>query len=304
MLLCIEMALFSVFHLWAFPWKVYDVRRSRIVAAECAPGFLPDPKTAYQGGHFGSRALLDAFNPWDLVKNVGRGFKWFAIGRRRRMDDISYKNSTHGTGLEPTRNQHTAFDNAGNSSIDGGPQPYIGGGGKRSRYQPLGDDDDVDHLLTHAQTNPRDPSPNSTYPRPMERLPNRKPHTGGGGGDISQMGTYDPPPLKPPHKNLPYPTDSNSIVGAQESGTFDPSIQSTNTNLQDTSYHGAGAGAGTGARRTLTPTTIPPDTHPLGPPGRKSHEADEWNMFGGVAGGERESERDLGGGHGVGDNRF
>ncbi len=209
------------------------------------------------------------------------------------MDDISYKNSARGTGLEPTRYQNTAADNGGNGSIDGGPQPYMGGG-KQSRYQPIGDDEDVDHLLTHAQSNPRDPSPNPPYPRPMERLPNRNPAAGG--GDISQMGTYDPPPLKAAgalqHRNLPYPS------GGHESGTLDPSSQSLST--QDTSYHGAGAGH----RRTLTPITIPPDTHPLGPPGRKSHEAEEWDMFGGVTGAERGSERDLGGGHGVGDNRF
>lgn len=293
MLLCIEMAFFSIFHLWAFPWQVYDIRRSQIVAGESAPGFLPDPKTAYKGGPLGSRALMDAFNPWDLIKNIGRGFKWFVVGRTRRMDDISYKNTARGTGLEPTRNQHTAFENMGNTSIDGGPQPYIGGG-KKSRYQPLGNDDDADHLLTHAQINPRDPSP--SYPRPMERLPNRNVPTAG--GDIGHMGTYDPPPPRAPkaqpHNNLPYPS------GGQESGILDPSNQSLNT--QDTSYHGAGAGAG--ARRTLTPTTIPPDTHPLGPPGRKSQEAEEWNRIGGVAGGERENERDLGGGHGVGDNRF
>ncbi len=293
MLLCIEMAVFSIFHLWAFPWQVYDIRRSQIVAAESAPGFLPDPKTAYKGGPLGSRALVDAFNPWDLIKNIGRGFKWFVVGRRNRMDDISYKNSARGTGLEPTRYQNTAADNGGNGSIDGGPQPYMGGG-KQSRYQPIGDDEDVDHLLTHAQSNPRDPSPNPPYPRPMERLPNRNPAAGG--GDISQMGTYDPPPLKAAgalqHRNLPYPS------GGHESGTLDPSSQSLST--QDTSYHGAGAGH----RRTLTPITIPPDTHPLGPPGRKSHEAEEWDMFGGVTGAERGSERDLGGGHGVGDNRF
>lgn len=249
----------------------------------------------------GMRALMDAFNPWDLVKNVGRGFKWFAVGRRRRMDDISYKNSALGTGLEPTRNQLTAFDNVGNDSIDAGPQPYVGGG-KKSHYQPLGDDDDNDHLLAHAQTNPRDPSP--TYPRPMERLPHRNAPTTG--GDNGQMGTYDPPlPSKPagayphphPHpNNPPYPTGDQQEVGiiSPSSHTLDP---------QDTSYHGAASTTG-GARRTITPSTIPPDTHPLGPPGRKSHEADEWNMFGGVSGQERENERDLGGGHGVGDNRF
>lgn len=68
---------------------------------------------------------------------------------------------------------------------------------------------------------------------------------------------------------------------------------------QDTGYHGAGV------RRNLTPTAIPPDPHPLGPPGRKSHEAHEWNVWDGASQGQGESERDLGGGQLTGsNNRF
>ncbi len=104
---------------------------------------------------------------------------------------------------------------------------------------------------------------------------------------------YDPPPTTskstPPYAN----------TSSQRGHSRDPSKTSlgTGSDEQDTGYHGAGA------RRNLTPTTIPPDAQPLGPPGRKSHEAQEWNMWGGVAQGGV-SERDLGGGHGVGDNRF
>ncbi|KAL6718843.1 hypothetical protein ACLMJK_003077 [Lecanora helva] len=316
MLLCIEMAFFSIFHLWAFPWRVYDIRRSEIVAAESAPGFLPDPKTAYSGGPFGTKALADAFNPWDMVKNIGRGFKWFAVGRKRRMEDISYKNSRANTGLEPTRNQLTAFDNtAGNNSLDEGPQPYLGAGSavnKSGRYTPIlhnaADDDDADHLLTHAQTNPRDPSPNPpTYPRPMERLSHA--NTNSSNGDIGTMGIYDPPPpskaapLYPSshsrnssttHNNLPYP--SSPRLDSQQS--LDTSSHSTTSTANTTS---------TSARR-VTPTTIPPDPYPLGPPGRRSYEeggVEEWDLWGAGAGeGRGESERELGGGHGVGDNRF
>ena len=316
MLLCIEMAFFSIFHLWAFPWRVYDIRRSEIVVAESAPGFLPDPKTAYSGGPFGVNALMDAFNPWDLVKNVGRGFKWFAVGRRTRMDDISYKNS-HSTGLEPTRNQLTAFDTAGNNSLDAGPEPYESGR-KPGRYTPLDpDEDDTDQLLTHAQTNPSDSSPKPPYPRPMERLQHGNPSTG---GDIGTMGIYDPPPpAKAGAAPYSHNTNSNHLPypsTPQESGIIDPSHstqsqQSLDPTQQDTSYHSptvaslASTATGTAAagKRTVTPTTLPPDPHPLGPPGRRSYDdgVEEWDLWGG---GTRESERDLGGGHGVGDNRF
>lgn len=276
MLLCIEMAIFSVFHLWAFPWKVYDVRRSQIVASESAAGFFPDPKTAYHGGPFGVKALMDAFNPWDIIKAIGRGFKWFLVGRKTRMEDISYKNSAEGTGLEPTRNQITAFE-AGNHSFEGAsrtPHPFVQGG-KPGRYQQLSKEEDSDRLLAYPQSNPE-----ASYPRPMERLPHPN-----AGGDIGIMGVYDP--HDPPTPRGPrYPTTRNLDPG-QEYGIADE----RDLEEQDTGYHGA--------RGRVTPVP-PPDSHPLGPPGGRSNE-NEWDIWGGA----RENERDLGGGdHGVGDNRF
>ena len=289
MLLCIEMAIFSIFHLWAFPWKVYDVRRSPIVASESIPGLYTDPHNAYHGGSLGMKALIDAFNVWDLIKNVGRGFKWFFKGRKTRETDISYK--AHGTGLKPTRNALTAFrsdEEHRMNPFNEGPgvsnEPYIGGG-KPGRYQPLSDDgEDEDGLPSYPQSIPFDPTSNTVYPRPMERLPHRRDPSSG--QDIGTVGTYDPPP--PMNNDLPYP-DSNAALSQ-------PSLGS-----QDTSYHGARDSHRDSSRLTPVP---PPDPHPLGPPGRKSHEQDEWDVFSGVTAAERENERDLGGEHGVRDNRF
>ena len=221
---------------------------------------------------------MDAFNPWDLIKAVGRGFRWAFVGRKHRMEDISYKNSTHGTGLEPTRNQITAF-NGGNSSFDTPPGPgaplYVAGG-KPRRYQSLSEEEDSDRLLAHAQPNP---AVENAYPRPMERLP----HHNATGGDIGNMGVYDP---RPHQQVLPYPASRRHEDPSQEYGVVN---ENRRLEEQDTGYHGA--------RGRLTPVP-PPDPHPLGPPGRRSHE--EWNVWDGA----RESERDLGGGHGVEDNRF
>ena len=229
---------------------------------------------------------MEAFNPWDLVKNIGRGFRWFFKGRKSREQDISYK--PHRTGLEPTRNQITAFrsdnDQTLNPFNDGAvvsDDPYIGGG-KPGRYQPLNDDGE-DEILSHPQTHPHDHLSNNAYPRPMERLPHRR---GPSGNDIGVVGSYDPPP--PIRDKPPYP-DSNAALSQ-------PSLGS-----QDTSYHGARDSHRDSSRLTPVP---PPDPHPLGPPGRKSHEQEEWDVFGGVSAAERENERDLGGGHGVKDNRF
>lgn len=272
MLLCIEMAIFSVFHLWAFPWKVYDVRRSQIVASESAAGFFPDPKTAYHGGRFGSKALMEAFNPWDIIKAIGRGFKWFFVGRKTRMEDISYKDFAQGTGLEPTRNQLTPFeiDNHSFDSASRPSHPFVQGG-KPARYQPLSEEEDSDRLLAHAQSNPEVP-----YPRPMERLPHPN-----AGGDIGTLGIYDPPNPRAP----PYLTARHHDPGQEHRVGDEQGLEE-----QDTVYHGA--------RGRVTPVP-PPDPHPLSPLGGRSKEA-EWNMWDET----RENERHLGGGHGIGDNRF
>ena len=270
MLLCIEMAIFSVFHLWAFPWKVYDVRRYQSGDLGSAARLFPDLNTAYHGGPFGSEALLDAFNAWDIIKAIGRGFKWFLVGRKTRMEDISYKNSAQGTSLEPTRNQITAFE-TGNRSFDGASRPShpFVQGRKPGKYQHLSGEEDSDRLLSRPQSNPEAP-----YPRPMERLPHLN-----AGGDIGIMGVYDPPTPR----GSPFAAKRHLDPG-QEYGIAD----GRGLEEQDTGHRGR-----------LTPPVPPPDPHPLGPPGVRNDE-NEWNMWSGA----RENEQDLGGGHGICDNRF
>ena len=80
MLLCIEMFLFSLLHIIAFPSRPYDIRRN------------PDPAAKYEGGVGGWRAFRDAFNPWDIIKASARGFRWLFVGRRRRADDTKLEN--------------------------------------------------------------------------------------------------------------------------------------------------------------------------------------------------------------------
>lgn len=77
-LLTVEMAIFAVAHLFAFPWKPYDISQS------------PDPVSHYRGGPMGTMALLDAFNPWDIIKAGARGFRWLFVGIRNREQDSSY----------------------------------------------------------------------------------------------------------------------------------------------------------------------------------------------------------------------
>ena len=242
MLLCIEMAIFSVFHLWAFPWRPYDIKRSAVVAAESAPGYLPDPKTAYKGGPFGVNALMDAFNPWDLVKAVARGFRWYAVGRRTREQDISYKGSVdRGSGFEPSRSHDLSGPWRTDNSFDNQPRPFGSTMKSPGRYQPLSEEED-DQLLAHAQSNPQShPAPPSTttntddttYPRPMIRHPTPPPNsrTPAAANDASDLYLS-----KPDH--LP----SNPTPAAIRRDQYDGAGQHPAPMLQeeeDTGYHGA-----------------------------------------------------------------
>ena len=205
------MAIFAVFHLFAFPWRVYDVKHSALVASESGPGSLPDPRTAYKGGFLGIKAYADAFNPWDLVKAVGRGFKWAFVGRRLREQDISYKN--HGTGLEPTRLDAAFPPNAGVN-------PAFGAG-KNARYHRMDDDEDDNQLLANAQSNP------SNTHDPYPSMP-----TGGDIGNMGRANRFEPGPDDLTSLN-PTPAQYRKQQGKQETGVIDSSFR------QDTSYKGA-----------------------------------------------------------------
>lgn len=169
------MAVFSVFHLWAFPWRVYDVRQSRIATSQFDPRVSPEPATSYSGGRLGFKALLDAFNLWDIVKGVGRGFKWFIVGRRIREQDASYMNSGRAIVLEPMRkvfalqlpfqgDGHLEHNNF--SPGNDGSQIYIGGSSaydhslmNQEEEVAVEEEEEENNLLSKTQSN----SPKSSY---------------------------------------------------------------------------------------------------------------------------------------------
>ncbi|KAI9832797.1 MAG: hypothetical protein M1819_004017 [Sarea resinae] len=142
MLLCIEMAIFSILHLFAFPYKPYTIPANPELATGSGySGGTP----RYVGGPMGVKAIVDAFNPWDLVKAVGRGVKWVFVGRRKRLADISYKDSISG----PSALGGDPMDPSTMGTTYGGPLSA----NKPSRYQPLDEEED-EQLLAHAGPNP------------------------------------------------------------------------------------------------------------------------------------------------------
>jgi len=73
------MSCFAIIHIFAFSAKPYDIHN------------IPDPNVTYSGGFMGWRAILEAFNLWDIVKASARGFRWLFVGSRKREQDISYE---------------------------------------------------------------------------------------------------------------------------------------------------------------------------------------------------------------------
>ncbi|KZF22804.1 DUF300-domain-containing protein [Xylona heveae TC161] len=139
LLLCIEMAIFSVMHVYAFTWKHYSSSRNSI--AELAPGAgFSGERPQKKGGILGILAIVDAFNPWDLVKAFSRGVRWVFVGRKRRFLDPSYGANAHKVG----------------SGSDGALQPgqSYAGGSMPGRYQPEDDGDEDVQLLSQPGPNP------------------------------------------------------------------------------------------------------------------------------------------------------
>lgn len=143
LLINIEMFIFAIVHLWSFPYKPYVISNQ---AAEITD-FYGNGKASYQGGAFGVKALIDAMNPLDLFKAIGRGARWVFVGRKNRLQDPSYRPHHESIGLQPTESgvisQGTEYESP-NGTIAGGRTGRYAG----SPYE------EGEVLLAHPQPNP------------------------------------------------------------------------------------------------------------------------------------------------------
>ena len=170
LLLCIEMAIFSVLHLFAFPYKPYSqgLVNGTYPATPSSGGLKMNELGPKQGGFLGINALVDAMNPWDLIKGFARGMRWLFIGRKTRENDSSYKVDS--------------FDVNNPSNDNGmslGPTGLAGPGDRRTGALPIADefrrskfgmpnnppvDEERAGLVAHAQPNPLDPGRSGYIP--------------------------------------------------------------------------------------------------------------------------------------------
>lgn len=118
----------------------------------------------------GWKAMLDAFNLWDIVKASARGFRWLFVGARKREQDISYAH--HRAGSEPpvkleqiqTGYQETAIVGSGRAGAFGketGQRPPL-----PPRRETI-ESDDRAALLSNTQNVPK---VNVQQPSPYEDL--------------------------------------------------------------------------------------------------------------------------------------
>jgi hypothetical protein len=163
-LLCVEMAFFAFFHLFAFSWRDYTAS-SKVYQQEMAAGDGTPPD--YKGGFLGIKAIAEAANPWDIIKAVARAGQWLFVGRRKRMLDSSYAVSRTATDETMDRDA-TAYSNTKLNPLSGS-TTYTGAKsglrpGKAASYN-LEEDQQP---LVHGQPSPffdassgRDHSPHS-----------------------------------------------------------------------------------------------------------------------------------------------
>lgn len=192
LLLCIEMALFSVLHLFAFPYKPYSegVVQGTYPLSQSSGGPKLNELGLKQGGPLGIYALVDAMNPWDLVKGFARGMRWLFVGRKSRENDLSYKVSSFDINNPGNENDMTlgptGLADTGYKGTAGLP---IANQFRRSNFgipHKTPADEERAGLVAHAQPNPLNPGGSGYVPAKQRYDAN--------GQDISTGGTrYDSP---------------------------------------------------------------------------------------------------------------
>lgn len=83
LMLCIELFIMSILHVFAFPWQPYRIPTGSMNETNSTT-------ITKQGGFLGVLAFIDALNVWDLVKALGRAARWLFVGFRHRKTDPSY----------------------------------------------------------------------------------------------------------------------------------------------------------------------------------------------------------------------
>jgi hypothetical protein len=182
LLICIEMAIFAVLHLFAFPWTPYR-KGAEATDYPLSPTDSLKKPGLNEGGFMGIKALMDAMNPWDLVKGFARGMRWLFVGVKNREDDSSYKTTSFDINNPSNENDLNLESTGTDPSYKGAQGLPIADQFRRSNFGLPSDnkvDDEGAGLIDNAQPNPLNPG--SVYVPARQRYDAK-------GQDISQGGT-------------------------------------------------------------------------------------------------------------------
>ncbi|KAI4870402.1 DUF300-domain-containing protein [Hypoxylon rubiginosum] len=220
LMLCVEMALFAILHLWAFPYAPYveNAKTSFYPVPDPSMGVPPrenehGPK---MGGFMGLKAFGDALNLWDVIKAFGRGMRWLFVGVKHRHSDPSYQAKPDDVDTSYPMKPYGANHPSGKST-DHLP---IATEFRRSTFglpTPTGDPvaEESAGLITNAQPNPASPPRRQPSPYFDPRQPQYQ---------------YDP---SPPAAYTPYDDARGDLGAANARYEYDPrvvhSTQSGNT---------------------------------------------------------------------------
>ncbi|KAH9887842.1 DUF300-domain-containing protein [Xylariomycetidae sp. FL2044] len=218
LLLCVEMALFAILHLWAFPYSPYVPSAKTTYYPVPNPSLGLSPREnehgAKMGGPAGLKAFADALNPWDIIKAFGRGMRWLFVGVRVRHNDPSYQAKLHDDTSYPM-DSYGAGRSPGAKSTDHLPianqfrRSQFGIQAMTSKRVP----DESAGLIANAQPNP------GSHPRrqPSPYLDARESHYHGQETGISQS---------PPEGRgfTPYDDDRGDL-GAAQPQYYEPASQ-------------------------------------------------------------------------------
>ncbi|KAJ8122616.1 hypothetical protein ONZ43_g1235 [Nemania bipapillata] len=194
LLLCVEMALFAILHLWSFPYAQYK--------EGAKTSFYPSPNPLIgnpprenehgpkMGGFAGLRAFGDALNVWDIVKAFGRGIRWLFVGVKRRHEDPSYQLKADTRYPMPTNTDDPMPEESAGLIANAQPAPASGHGNQSRPYR-----DTTPSQQAYGENAGPGPSPPSTTYAPYD--------------DRGDIGTVAP---------QYYAYDGNDAYGGHETG--------------------------------------------------------------------------------------
>lgn len=269
MALCIEMAAFAVLHIFSFPWKPYLKATLADPMNAHGSGFS-GANVQYVGGPFGIKAFAEAFNPWDIIKQTARGFRWLFVGRRYRHQDVSYQTKMGGDDMSLSSGVNGAKPYHGPTFAGNGEAAVEDTASSTELRRQQTQEEDRAGLLSHAQHDPY----SSSYPPQSDIEERERLHAAG------RLPPYPKStPVQPKEAGFP-----QAYAGAEIAGDLSshPAYRDTSRDVSPYPSRGTRSSISDDDTAYRGAAHLPPRPKSGGGPGQAPQ--NDWNMFGGASG--------------------